>query len=138
MSITAMPVMAAIIRDRGLSGSIAAVTATAAASLMDVGAWLVLALVLLGNAAATGRPWLLTLALTCGFALFMPLVVRPALRWWLDRPRQVLSSPLPVALALALASATLFRHNRPVSKYLGYRRYGAYRAGADLLDRHPR
>jgi Kef-type K+ transport system membrane component KefB len=105
LSITALPVLAAIIRNRGLSGTLAAVTATSAAGLMDVAVWLLLALTLAGTAQRSGRPWLATLALFCAFAVFMALAVRPALRWWLDRRHQVLSSPLPVALVLALGSA---------------------------------
>ena len=53
-SITAMPVLAAIVRERGLTGTIAGVTATAAAGSMDVVAWLLLAAALIGSG-HTGR-----------------------------------------------------------------------------------
>jgi Kef-type K+ transport system membrane component KefB len=107
VSITALPVLAAIIRDRGLAGTPAAQTATAAAGLMDVAAWVVLAAALAGTTSRTGRPWWVTLLLVAAFAAVMLLAVRPALKWWLRRrssaaPGAVL---LIVALTLALGSA---------------------------------
>ena len=104
-SITALPVLAAIMRERGISGTVAGVTATAAAGFMDVVAWIALAAVLVGTAARPGRPWPVTLLLISVFAAFMALAVRPALRWWIHRSRAVFANQLPVALALTLASA---------------------------------
>lgn len=103
VSITALPVLAAIVRERGIAGTRAGVTATTAAGIMDVLAWLVLAAALVGAVHKPGRPLALTVALVAGFAAAMLLLVRPALRWWLARRGSLLSSPLPVALALALA-----------------------------------
>jgi Kef-type K+ transport system membrane component KefB len=105
LSITALPVLAAIVRERGMAGSTAGTTATIAAGIMDVVAWLVLAAILVGSVHKAGRPWPVTLVLIIGFAAIMLLGVRPALRWWLGRRRAVLASQLPVALALALGSA---------------------------------
>lgn len=105
LSITALPVLAAIVRDRGMAGSTAGTTATIAAGIMDVAAWLVLAGILVGSVHKAGRPWPVTIVLISGFAAIMLLGVRPALRWWLGRRRAVLASQLPVALALALGSA---------------------------------
>jgi Kef-type K+ transport system membrane component KefB len=105
LSITALPVLAAIVRERGMAGSTAGTTATIAAGIMDVAAWLVLAAILVGSVHKAGRPWPVTLVLIIGFAAIMLLGVRPALRWWLGRRRAVLASQLPVALALALGSA---------------------------------
>jgi Kef-type K+ transport system membrane component KefB len=105
MSVTALPVLAAITRERGIAGSTAGVTATAAAGIMDVAAWLVLAAALVGTAHRPGRPWPLTLLLVSCFAAIMLLAVRPALRWWISRPDSVLSDQLLVALILALGSA---------------------------------
>ena len=61
MSITALPVMAAIIRERGIAGSSAGVTAMTAAGIMDVTAWLVLAAALVGTGGRPGRSWPVTL-----------------------------------------------------------------------------
>lgn len=105
LSVTALPVLAAIVRERGIAGTVAGVTATAAAGVMDVAAWLVLAVALVGTAHAAGRPWPVTLLLITAFTAAMLLLVRPALRWWIRRSRSVLSNQLPVALALALGCA---------------------------------
>ncbi len=104
-SITALPVLAAITRERGIAGTTAGVTAAAAAGIMDVTAWLVLAAALVGTAQKSGRPWPVTLLLIGCFTAIMLLAVRPALRWWIGRRRSVLANQLPVALALALGSA---------------------------------
>lgn len=105
MSITALPVLAAIVRERGLGGSPAGTVATTAAGIMDVTAWLVLAAALVGTGHAPGWSWAVTLVLFAGFVATMLLVVRPALRWWLRHAVPPPSSQLPVALGLALASA---------------------------------
>jgi Kef-type K+ transport system membrane component KefB len=104
-SITALPVLAAIMRERGISGTTAGATATTAAGIMDVVAWITLAAALVGTADSPGRPWPVVLMLIAGFAAVMLLGVRPALRWWIRRPRAVLANHVPIALALTLGSA---------------------------------
>lgn len=103
--ITALPVLASIVRERGIAGTAAGVISTTAAGIMDVAAWIVLAAALIGTSSGSGRPWPLTLALVSGFALFMLLMVRPALGWWIRRPRGVFANQLPIALALTFGSA---------------------------------
>lgn len=105
MAITALPVLAAILRERGIAGSTAGVTATTASGIMDVAAWLALAAAIAGTVHKPGRPWPVTLLLVSCFVAIMLLAVRPALRWWIGRSRSVLSSQLPVAMVLALGSA---------------------------------
>ncbi len=105
MSITAMPVLAAIVRERGLAGTTAGVVAMAVAGTMDVLAWLVLAAALIGTGRAGRFSWPVTVLLTGGFVAVMLIVVRPALTWWTSRSQSLLSDPVPVAFALALASA---------------------------------
>jgi len=105
MAITALPVLAAIVRERGIAGSVPGATATTAAGLMDVSAWLVLAVAIAGAQHKPGSSVLRTLLLFGCFVVIMLLVVRPALRWWMSRRRSVLSNQLPLALALALGSA---------------------------------
>lgn len=104
-AITALPVLAAIVRERGLAGSQVGSVATAAAGIMDVAAWLVLAAALIGTGQSTGRSWPVTVALLAAFVAGLVFLVRPALTWWFSRPRQLLASRLPVALALALGCA---------------------------------
>jgi Kef-type K+ transport system membrane component KefB len=105
ISITALPVLAAIMRERGISGTTAGITAAVAAGIMDVAAWLVLAAALVGTSGGQSRPWPATLLLITGFALIMLTAVRPALRWWTRRPETVPAGQLTVALVLTLGSA---------------------------------
>jgi Kef-type K+ transport system membrane component KefB len=103
-SITALPVLAAIIRERDIAGIPASIVATTSAGIMDVAAWLVLAVALAETKPTAGRPWLLTL-LILAFAVFMLVVVRRVLTWWLAQPRSLLAGQVPIALTLAIASA---------------------------------
>ncbi|NJQ03747.1 cation:proton antiporter [Streptomyces zingiberis] len=105
VSVTALPVLAAIVRERGLAGTPEGTVATAAAGLMDVVAWLVLAGVLAGAGHAAARPWTVTLLLISGFTLVMVLVVRPVLGRWQARSAAGGPHQLTAALALALGSA---------------------------------
>lgn len=104
-SITAMPVLAAIVRERGLAGTIPGVTATAAAAAMDVAAWLLLAAALISSGHAEPFPLPVTLLLTCCFAVFMLVAVPRVLSWWTRRTASMFSNPVPLALVLALGSA---------------------------------
>ena len=105
MSVTALPVLATIVRERGMAGTFAGMTAISAAGVMDVSAWLVLAAALIGTADKPNRPWPSIVILFAAFVAIMLTAVRPVLHWFLSRPLTVLANPLPVALALALASA---------------------------------
>jgi Kef-type K+ transport system membrane component KefB len=133
LSITALPVLASIVRERGIAGTTAGITATVSAGIMDVLAWLILAAALVGTVHQAGRPLTVTAGLIVAFVAAMLVIVRPALRWWIMRERSVLSSQLPIALALALGSAwvtaTLGLH--PV--------FGAFLAGLTMpsLDGTP-
>jgi Kef-type K+ transport system membrane component KefB len=104
VAITALPVLAAILRERNMAETVVGVTATTAAGLMDVAAWLVLAVALVGTGSST-RPWRESLLLICAFSALMLLGIRPVLHWWFGRRRAVLTEKLPVALVLALTSA---------------------------------
>jgi Kef-type K+ transport system membrane component KefB len=104
-SVTALPVLAAIVRERGIAGTTVGVIATAAAAIMDVCAWLVLALALLGTKAAPGRPLVVTVLLLTGFILVMFFAARPLLKWWIRRPGALVSSQVPLALVLAVGGA---------------------------------
>jgi Kef-type K+ transport system membrane component KefB len=56
ISVTALPILVAIARERGMAGTAAGVAATTAAGIMDGSAWLVLAAALIGTKAAGSRP----------------------------------------------------------------------------------
>lgn len=105
MSVTALPVLAAIARERGLAGTVAGTVATAAAGIMDAAAWLVLAAVVAGGGHAPGRTWPGTLALLVLFLAGMLLVVRPALSRLTGSARFLRASQVPLAVALALGCA---------------------------------
>jgi K+:H+ antiporter len=105
VAITALPVLAAIVRERGIAGTVAGVTATSAAGIMDVAAWLVLAAALVGTTHTAGRPWPLTLGLLIALVGFMFLAVRPAVRWWIRRQSSFARSQLVIAFVLAMGSA---------------------------------
>lgn len=104
-SITALPVLAAIVRERDIAGIPASIVALTSAGIMDVAAWLMLAVALAETKPTAGRPWLLTLLLILAFAVFMLVVVRRVLTWWLAQPRSLLAGQVPIALTLAIASA---------------------------------
>ncbi|GCB46282.1 cation:proton antiporter [Streptomyces sp. NL15-2K] len=103
VSITALPVLAAIIRSTGIAGTRAGVIALAAAGLMDIGAWTALAVAMPGD--AHGLPVWLTVLLTLALVLGGFLVVRPLLRRWIDRPDGLFTSQLPLAIFLATSCA---------------------------------
>ncbi len=104
-SITALPVLAAIVRERGLAGTGAAAIATSAAGIMDVLAWLVLAAALIGTGHSGRFPWVTMVLLTGCFTAVMLIVVPRLLSWWTSRSKSVLSNPVPAAFALAMGSA---------------------------------
>ncbi|MEU9736437.1 cation:proton antiporter [Streptomyces sp. NPDC048002] len=79
LSITAMPVLASIIRDRGLSGTVQGTVATAAAALTDVVGWLLLAGVIALAGPGERAPAVLFGLLAC-YLLAMAAVARPLLR----------------------------------------------------------
>jgi Kef-type K+ transport system membrane component KefB len=79
MSVTAFPVLARILTDRGMAHTELGTLALACAAIADVAAWCLLALV---TAVGRGRPAgqvLVTGALAAGFGAAMILVVRPLL-----------------------------------------------------------
>jgi Kef-type K+ transport system membrane component KefB len=105
VSITALPVLAAIVRERGLAGTAAGVIATTAAGGMDALAWIVLAIAVIGTGHSSRLPWLATLAVMAGFTAVMTTVVPRVLSWWAGRSSSILSDPVPAALALAMGCA---------------------------------
>jgi len=80
MSITAFPVLARILEDRGLSQSHLGAIAITCAAVDDVTAWCILALVIALVQASGITVSLVTILFTLLFALAMIFVVRPQLR----------------------------------------------------------
>ncbi|MFJ6522506.1 cation:proton antiporter [Streptomyces filamentosus] len=105
LSITAVPVLASIIKDQGLSGTRPGTIAMASAGVIDALSWPVLAVVLVGDAHGSARSWAVRIALLLVHVLVMLLVVRPLLVWWTNRPGLSAAHRVPVAVTVALASA---------------------------------
>jgi Kef-type K+ transport system membrane component KefB len=86
MSITAFPVLARILRDRGLHTSRVGAIALACAAVDDVTAWCLLAFVV-SVAHAEAAHVLMTLVFTAAFIAAVLLVASPAARWYARRYR---------------------------------------------------
>ncbi|MEU2260958.1 cation:proton antiporter [Streptomyces sp. NPDC019645] len=87
LSVTAFPVLARILVDRGLYGTPLGALAMACAAVDDVAAWCLLALVVALTAAGSPFDALSAAGLTVAFGVAMVLVVRPLLARWAARGR---------------------------------------------------
>lgn len=103
-AITALPVLASIVRERGLAGTTAGTVATCVAGIMDVAAWLLLA-VAIAKTGHGGRPWPVTALLAVVLIAVMFGVVRPALAWSRRRWGALARHQVATAVVLALADA---------------------------------
>lgn len=107
MSITAFPMLARIIHERGLAGTSLGTLALAAGSLDDAAAWCVLALVL---ASFQSDPSIAIYAIGGGalYATGLLTVGKRLLRWlgtWSEKAKQVDSTLLAVVLSLVMLGA---------------------------------
>ncbi len=117
MSITAFPVLARILEERGLTGSALGTTAIACAAINDVTAWCLLALVVAIVEAGALMGALVTVALTLGFIALVLWVVKP-LAARLVRPhigdetraKALLAGVLSFLFLSALATETIGIH----------------------------
>jgi Kef-type K+ transport system membrane component KefB len=118
MSITAFPVLARIIEERGLGGSLLGNIAIACAAVDDVTAWSLLAIVVaLVRGGGLGGT-LLLVGLAAGFAAAMIFVARPLITHLLrggagvegDLPSWQVAGLLVFALASALVTETIGFH----------------------------
>ncbi|HEY6230868.1 MAG TPA: cation:proton antiporter, partial [Pyrinomonadaceae bacterium] len=108
MSITAFPVLARILEDRGMSQSRLGSIALACAAIDDVSAWCLLAFVIAIVKSSGVGASLLTIALTLGFVVAMLFLIKPRLPSLVEKrvgdPRQA-RGLLAAVLAFVLASA---------------------------------
>jgi Kef-type K+ transport system membrane component KefB len=129
MSITAFPVLARIIEERGMSSTFLGTTAMASAAVDDVTAWTLLALVIAIARAQSLLSALRIAALAGVFILGMFLVVRPLAGRWirkagdLSRPGRGLTSLVLIGIFLgSLATEAIGIHSL----------FGAFLVGAIL------
>ena len=121
LSVTAFPVLARILEERGLTRTRIGVVAIACAAVDDVSAWCLLAGVsAYVRASAGGGSFARAVLLLAAFSAAAFLLLRPLLRWMLSRP----SAPvLPVAAVSLLACAA-------VTEAIGvHALFGAFTAG---------
>ena len=125
MSITAFPVLARILTDRGMQKTSLGVIALGCAATDDVTAWCLLAFVI-GVAQAKVGGAFLVLGWTLAYIGFMFLMVRPVARKFFTRfdERQLSTNLVALVFALLLASAL-------ITEYIGIHAvFGAFLAGA--------
>jgi len=128
MSITAFPVLARILQERGLTKTFLGSTAITCAAVDDVTAWTILAFVVAIVRATSLSGCALNLLLVLAFIALMIWVVRPALPRWLgvtrltqDEPsRGTLATVICVTVASALCTELIGIHAL----------FGAFLAGA--------
>ena len=107
LAVTAFPVLARILTDRGLSRSPMGVVALSAAAVQDAAAWCLLAVVV-GIAQAQARSAAVTIVLTLVFVVVVFTVAQPIARRVLerlDRDTPITPAALSVVLVALLASA---------------------------------
>lgn len=130
LSITAFPVMARILKDRGLTQTAYGQLAMAAAAVVDVFAWILLAIVVAWSGASEGTAGLVK---TAGGVLAMLAIlllgIKPAFGWLLRRhaPDGEPSATVMASLMLGLLGTALF------SEWVGLHAvFGAFLFGASL------
>jgi Kef-type K+ transport system membrane component KefB len=116
LSVTAFPVLARILADRGIQGSPLGVMALTCAAVDDVTAWCLLAFVV-SVAQAQGESVLVTVGLTAAYIVFIVAVLRPLLRRILphlesdgETSHNVLAFVFILLLASALATESIGIH----------------------------
>ncbi|MHB8636469.1 MAG: cation:proton antiporter domain-containing protein [Fimbriimonadaceae bacterium] len=110
MSITAFPVLARIIKEKGLAGSDLGTTAISCAAVDDISAWCILALVVAFTRSKNVSGAVLTLGLAVGFLGLVFLIVKPSLERMSARGN-ILGAPtkgLTVLCLLTLFSSAFY------------------------------
>lgn len=103
LSVTALPVLAAILRETGLVGSVLGNLATNCAILDDVWLWLGMA-VILSLATSGGSPFAI-IAWLLLYLIVMFMLVRPLLQRWLIKQERNVSERMLVSISLICLSA---------------------------------
>jgi Kef-type K+ transport system membrane component KefB len=106
MSITAFPVLARILTDRGISKTPLGALALTCAAVDDIVAWCLLAVVVAIHQGGTADGVFLTIGLTVVFVALMVFVVRPLLARWLPRVPEAAVLPIMLGGIMLAALAT--------------------------------
>ena len=129
MSITAFPVLARILKERGMTTSPLGSMALICAAINDVTAWCILPVVVAISKAESMMGVLITIVLTLVFVLVMLLVINPLLQRYYDRSESRNDRGIPfiaIAIFVMLVSAL-------ASEVIGiHALFGAFIAGAVL------
>lgn len=132
MSITAFPVLARILEERGLSKTPLGTTAITCAAVDDVTAWSLLAFVI--AVVKMTSPWnaVLTLGLAVGFVGIMLYVVKPLLTRRI--PRRYLEGEAPSAAVLAAVLTVMFAGALATEVIGIHALFGAFLAGVIMPE----
>ena len=132
-SITAFPLMARMIEERGLAGTPLGAAALTAAAIGDVTAWAILALVVAVARSQAMATTVVELGLVVALVAFMVVTVRPRLPVWLKvRYLPAERAPPKVAIRVILFVAAC----ATATQLLGiYALFGAFLAGT-MLPKH--
>ncbi len=132
MSITAFPVLARILQERGMTKSLLGNTAITCAAVDDVTAWSALAFVVAIARASSLGASALNLALVLVFVALMICVVRKALPLWIGR--EELERPDPSKRTLALIMCVVVTSALCTEVTGIHALFGAFLAGAIMPD----
>jgi Kef-type K+ transport system membrane component KefB len=131
LSITAFPVLARILQERGMTHTPLGATAIACAAVDDITAWSIMAFVVALSRSASLSGAVLSLGLAVAFVAVMVLGVRRVLPRWLDTGAAEPSSGTLAAVACVMLAASL------CTELIGiHALFGAFLAGAVMPDRH--
>jgi Kef-type K+ transport system membrane component KefB len=127
LSITAFPVLARILADRGITKTPLGATALACAAAGDAAAWAILAIVVAVGRATGLASAFAGLGLVILFVAIMLWGVRPFLAYWFDKKEEMLAttSGLMVPILILMTAASL------ATQVIGiHALFGAFLAGA--------
>lgn len=134
MSITAFPVLARILQDRGLSQTALGSTAITCAAVDDVTAWSILAFVVAVATATSIGGAALNLVLVLAFVALMVIGVRRGLPRWIGAQRLAEREP---SRAIMAAVACLVMASALSTELLGiHSLFGAFLAGMIMPEAH--
>jgi Kef-type K+ transport system membrane component KefB len=131
LSITAFPVLARILQERGMTHTPLGATAIACAAVDDITAWSIMAFVVAMSRSASLSGAVLSLALALAFVAVMVLAVKRVLPRWLDTGAAEPTSGTLAGVVCVMLAASL------CTELIGiHALFGAFLAGAVMPDRH--